>query len=151
MHFAYDLDGVLADTKRAIEVSYNQAGIFPPADFWGKPWKEWLWYDPEAHEKKNEFFAGNAHLIKPLPIFEIYCRLGGIILTGASKEGAAVTLSALAGGLWFPEIVCGLTAEQKADELNKIADTGIMFEDSLYNVNIIRERTAWKVVYVGQY
>jgi phosphoglycolate phosphatase-like HAD superfamily hydrolase len=39
---SFDLDGVLADTKRAVKEAYRVAGVIMPEAAWGKPIEDWL-------------------------------------------------------------------------------------------------------------
>ena len=39
---AFDLDGAMIDSRRAVEEAYRRVGIVMPDDAWGKPGVEWL-------------------------------------------------------------------------------------------------------------
>ncbi len=39
---AFDLDGVLIDSRRAVEAAYKVAGITMPKNAWGKSFREWF-------------------------------------------------------------------------------------------------------------
>lgn len=150
--FAYDLDGVLADTKEFVLACYRSAGTEPPPDFWGKTFNEWSG-DKELHRRKNDFLEVHKHLIKPLPMLSVYKNTGGIILTGASPEAARIVCGCV--GISRPRGYTRMTVKQKAEYLNKLSPVqcseNIMFEDMEENVKYLRENTNWKIVHVSQF
>lgn len=152
--FVYDLDGVLADTKEFVLQCYRSAEVEPPDDFWGKPWQSWL-DDPAKHDLKNTFLHKHKHLIKPLPILQVFNRLGGVILTGASAIGANTTFQAIELDTRVLEsLYTGKTIQEKADLLNiltRMGKRGLMFEDTKENVTYLRKNTEWQIVHVGQF
>lgn len=40
--WAFDIDGVLVDSKTAVRRAYELAGVVQPESAWGQPWKDWL-------------------------------------------------------------------------------------------------------------
>lgn len=40
--WAFDVDGVLADTRNAVRLAYRAAGVEQPEEAWGISWKIWL-------------------------------------------------------------------------------------------------------------
>lgn len=148
MLYAYDLDGTLAHTREAVLEAYRAAGVEPPPDFFGKPWREWL-QDEEVHRLKNAYYAQfcTKH-IKPTRLVDLYYRTGGIVITGASREAAEVVMTTIGIN---PEIVsCELSMVQKAEYLNNFTrltktEPGIVFEDSINIANYLKEHTTWTV------
>jgi hypothetical protein len=151
MLYAYDLDGTLAYTREAVLTAYRAAGVEPPSDFFGKPWREWL-QDEEIHRLKNAYYAQFCakHII-PTKILDLYQRTGGMIITGASREAAEVVMTAIGIN---PEIVCcELSKTQKVEYLNdfvRLTGTapGIVFEDSPAIAKHLKEFTEWTVCLV---
>ena len=133
--YAFDLDGTLADTYIAVLRSYQAAGVEPPSDFFGKPWRNWL-QDDAAHRLKNELYlADYVRLVKPMPMAELFKQVGGVVLTGASAVAADAVLREL--GLRPDGLHAGLTPEQKAALLTDLAPEGIYFDDSQRAIEIM--------------
>lgn len=42
MRVVFDIDGVIVDTRRAVEAAYLRAGAQVPDGAWGQPWQMWL-------------------------------------------------------------------------------------------------------------
>ena len=104
----FDMDGVLIDSRFAVEESYRMSGVKMPAGSWGKSWREWL---PETvgsfkkavwvHEIKNIHYR---HIL-PKYMKELYpaTLARGLIaegakcelITAASREAAELVLSLL--------------------------------------------------------
>lgn len=150
MHYAFDLDGTLARTREAVLLAYRMAGVEPPPDFFGKPWKAWL-SDEDAHRRKNLFYEQLAPaMIHPTNIVDIYRRTGGAIITGASASAVRTVLRAI-GLIPLPpaaEVHMELDMAGKAYVLNEKADTGIVFEDSPEIATYLMENTQWQVCLV---
>lgn len=146
MLYAFDLDDTLADTRPAIELAYTQAGCKPPVGFWGHPREAWL-HDTEVYRRKQLIYPTLIkRMVKPLPLVALFKEVGGIILTGASRESATAVIHHL--DLQPLEMYCSMTAEKKALRLNEYGKTGIYFDDYLPTCKIIEEKTSWQVVHV---
>lgn len=121
------------------------AGVEPPPDFFGKPWKAWL-DDAEAHHRKNEFYRELApKLVRPTLLVDTFVRTDGIIITGASFEGACIVLRALNLLDHVSQLHCELTMVGKAEFLNHFDTPGIVFEDSPTIARYLKEHTEWMV------
>ena len=102
----FDLDGVLIDSRRAVEAAYEYVGITLPPDAWGKPATEWLpqvaggnWC--KVHEHKNAVYrdALRRHA-RPLVGASYFARLQLLdydvgIVTAASYAAATAALNFL--------------------------------------------------------
>lgn len=51
----FDVDGVIADSRRLVRECYDDAGVDMPDDAWGRPWHEWL-DDEHVHARKNQLY-----------------------------------------------------------------------------------------------
>lgn len=107
--WAYDLDGVLIDSRQAVREAYAAAGIIMPVDAWGKPWHSWL---PglvgndmrrarRVHIRKNALYPIQLALLgKPLPLaenvrHELCHGRPTYLLTGASYQATRCALEIL--------------------------------------------------------
>lgn len=147
MKYAYDLDGTLADTISALRAAYQEAGTNPPLNFHLLTWREWL-KDEEIHRRKNHLYITKyVKTIRPLPLANLFQHTGGTIITGASMSAAfAVTQHLFPNAL--VDICHSLTAAGKVAVLRRIADTGIVFDDSVDTINLIRRDSKWTAFHV---
>jgi hypothetical protein len=97
--WVYDLDGVLIDSRAAVEGAYLEVGVIMPDGAWGKPWHEWL---PQllgshveariVHKRKTDIYPGMIQLLgHELPLaHEARMRMARnehvYVLTGASMR-----------------------------------------------------------------
>jgi phosphoglycolate phosphatase-like HAD superfamily hydrolase len=158
MHYVFDLDGTLVDTKELVRAAYKRVGVTPPDDFFGKSWREWL-KDEKLHQKKNQVYAAMmpGHL-KALPLMSLYRTLMSAyendadqlfppyVLTGASAEAAKNVFRVL--GIKKYLLIPEQTISMKIDWMNKHAAQGIMFEDNQDHATLMRIRTKWTIVLV---
>lgn len=147
MKYAYDLDGTLADTKEAVRSAYMDVGVTPPWDFYLLTWQEWL-SNEELHAAKNAVYLRKyVKTVKPLPLANLFQHTGGTIITGASMSAAfAVTQHLFPGTL--VNVCHSLNSDGKVAILNRIATTGIVFDDSIDTIELIRRDTKWTAFHV---
>lgn len=88
--YAFDVDGVLIDSKSLVARCYEQVGVTMPEGAWGKPWHEWL-DDGRKHERKTNLYVeaiedGEATWLDGRDIVAYYLRKGSPVcfVTGAS-------------------------------------------------------------------
>ena len=146
MLLAFDLDGTLVDTRDAVLKSYRAAGVEPPHDFWGKPWRAWL-SDKQAHDRKNEEFRKPDTLkaVKRLKTMELFCQDHSLVLTAASAPAARVILAHY--DLRPAALFWELDAEGKVEVLNS-HPAGIYFDDDKSICDMVKRRTSWTVMHV---
>lgn len=156
MHYAFDLDGTLIDTKHVLRSAYEEAGVSPPADFFGKPFFAWFKGTKEeadeVRRRKHDAYRRSVvagHVIS-LPLMHLYKRLTSVgastsIVTGASP--ASVQL--IAGYLGLSpntRMLTGCTMEDKAKYLSMVGELGIMFEDDRVVADYLRSNTTgWTI------
>lgn len=101
---AFDMDGVIADTKQLVLKAYRHAGVRMRNDQWGLPWQDWLpdavggsFADAcETHERKNKIYMTllrkeGVPLLPPAAVFlKMYYNSSVelCLLTGASRAAA---------------------------------------------------------------
>jgi beta-phosphoglucomutase-like phosphatase (HAD superfamily) len=151
--YAFDMDGVLADTKTAVLQAYRLAGVEPPFNFFGLPVTSWMSENDMKdgkHKLKNQFYKHEcSHLIKPLPLIRLQQITHGAILTGASEEAAKVVLERL--DIPRPDTLhTGLTVLEKIKTLNLLSVCGHYFDDNLEAALEIKENTKWQVHIIQQ-
>jgi hypothetical protein len=146
MLYSFDLDGTLIDSREAVYASYVEVGVSPPADFFSRPWQEWL-NDETLHNRKNVVYVQKIPLIKPLPLMELYKDLRSrlhlpTIMTGASKVAAHAIANYfnLDHSLLYSE----LTVTAKINMMNRTR-SGIMFEDQRESAERMKRETRWTV------
>lgn len=158
MLYAFDLDGTLFDTRKAVEEAYLQIGLVMPVGAYGKSWREWLpqlfaddleqatyWHD----QKNKKYLSLVSTMVKPLPLYSLFAtlvRCGGaevILLTGASYEAVHV-LSQEYVSIKFIEWYTEQSVDSKIKQLN-ISRTGIMFEDDIDAAQRMRKETKWTI------
>jgi len=146
MLLAFDLDGTLVDSRDAVLKSYRAAGVEPPEDFWGKPWRAWL-SDKRAHDRKNEEFRkpDTLKLVKRLKTMKLFCQDHSIVLTAASATAARVMLDYY--DLRPAALFWELDAEGKVEVLNS-HPSGIYFDDDKSICDMVKRRTSWTVMHV---
>lgn len=144
MHYAYDLDGTLADTRRAVVEAYRAVGVEPPENFFGKPWREWL-TDSALHDRKNAIYPQYVRkYVRPTHLVDTFKATGGLIITGASNEAARIVLDSI--GLEDAIMVFSeLSMQGKANLLNGLSEEGVVFEDSEIISAYLKENTKWTV------
>jgi hypothetical protein len=137
------MDGTLIDTRTAVRMAYLRAGVVMPDIAWGKPWQEWL-YDKEVHTRKNRAYAEMVlKFARALPLYWMAYQLKAPVLTGASRDAAAIVKTS------FPGLHITLTdasALQKAEWLNAYMERGIYVDDCARTRLFVAERTLWKVI-----
>lgn len=145
MLLVFDLDGTLIDSKRAVFEAYRKVGLFPPEDWWGKPFSAWS-DDWRAHDRKNEYYP--EMLLKygrRLPCADLMEITGGIILTGASREATLYALQFLNLGA---DTISGCDEAAKLRELERLGEFGIYFDDDYRFCQRVRELTKWQAIHV---
>lgn len=87
---AFDVDGVIIDSRELVTSCYAQVGVDIPDDAWGRPWHEWL-DDGELHARKTQLYVeaiedGLATWLDGRDIVAYYLRKGSPVcfVTGAS-------------------------------------------------------------------
>lgn len=104
--WAFDIDGVIADTRDAVKESYRIAGVTQPDDVWGISWKLWLpalTDEPEAvHTLKQEYYekilaSGGVKRLPGADIAQALKAAGHTVafVTSASQRSARGALSAM--------------------------------------------------------
>lgn len=143
---AFDLDGTLADTRRAVEQAYVLAGVCPPEDWWGRPWREWL-RDEVAHARKNVIYQEIApQLITATKLADL-CRTNqrkSVVLTGASRPAAEIVLATLA--ISPVELVCEMSSRDKVERLKRYVVAGTYYDDDPATIKLVKKETKWKTV-----
>lgn len=104
-HVAFDLDGVLIDSRAAVKAAYLSAGVEQPDDAWGKPAESWLpdlTDEPGAvHEAKQRAYPrALVNHARPLAGTEVARRLlkdrvKVTVVTHASWRSATAALAFL--------------------------------------------------------
>lgn len=131
--WAFDIDGVIADTRDAVHAAYLQAGIWQPDDAWGISWKRWLpalTDSPEAvHAAKQrayEEMLRDGYRLKKLPGCDMAHELIDAghrvyFVTAASMRSAQAVLRhcglptiMLAGSELTPEARVGVLAQLRS-------------------------------------
>lgn len=108
---AFDLDGVLADTRHAVTEAYRRVGVKMPDDAWGKPMHEWLpsivgstWRATILHGKKQQVYGKLVAEGKITALPGVLCarrlshplsRAHTGVVTGASAPSAYAVLQAI--------------------------------------------------------
>lgn len=153
MHYAFDLDGTLVDTKELVRKAYIHAGVVPPDDFFGKTFFEWFTGDPqeaqEVHSNKQQYYMEHIKSVKPLPLMEL---LKALVLAGRAPTiltGASATSYQLLSSV-FPILVdvqaeTSLNLAGKIRYMNETAPIGIMFEDNLKAIEPLKKGTGWTI------
>jgi beta-phosphoglucomutase-like phosphatase (HAD superfamily) len=143
--FVFDLDGVLIDSRQAVEAAYRDAGVEMPSAAWGLPWQSWL-IDlcgsdekaREVHALKNELYPQKLlEHAQRLPAADIVSALWFMdphqvrIITGASDRATLAVLEVL--NLNRIQYACGLTSQDKTDILRAFVrfgyNMGMYFDD----------------------
>jgi phosphoglycolate phosphatase-like HAD superfamily hydrolase len=164
MSVVFDLDGTLADTRKAVEMSYSYFGVRMPKDAWGKPWQEWL---PDAagsfkdacliHVAKNEIYPKMINrYARRLPPADLAFKLfeNNIpiqVLTGASEDATISVLNFLQLTGMIKVLGTGMTFEQKNKKIyaawmssciawNGRQEPMIYIDDDLNMVNHVNSR-----------
>ncbi len=136
----FDLDGVIVNTRLAVEAAYHTAGIKMPPDAWGRPWREWC--DNDTHRKKNLAYPTvlreHGH---PGPLMWLIVKLRGeaLVLTGASPD--AVNIIRRTFDIDFKVLGYEQTREQKYEKLSALARNQqvVYFDDDRRVVNNIND------------
>jgi len=146
MLLAFDLDGTLVDSRDAVLKSYRAAGVEPPKDFWGKPWREWL-ADKKAHDHKNLEFGkiDTLKTVRRLRTMDLFQQDHSLVLTGASFEAARAVLAFY--DLRPKSLFTELNVQAKVDTL-KALEPGIYFDDDKAVCDAVKEGTRWTVMHV---
>lgn len=143
MMYAFDLDGTLIDSRKAVLQAYHDVGVTPPDDFFMKPWRDWL-KDEEAHKAKNRRYLELIPMIRELPLMDLYRRLSSpLIMTGASRD--AVKAIADHFGLASDRIISEMNIRGKIRIMNQSRAPGIMFEDQPDAAETMRKETKWTI------
>lgn len=159
--YAFDMDGVLLDSRLAVEESYLAAGVRMPSGAWGLPWREWLIEvcngdEDEAkvvHNAKNALYpAALQEHGRSLPARDLVLDLFEAkkfvrVLTGASNQGAFAAMSFL--DLPYEIVtVTRLTNREKTLQLISMLqlgyDRGMYFDDE-FGVEMPSEWESWHV------
>lgn len=129
--FVFDLDGVVVNTRLAVEAAYRHAGVEMPADAWGKPWREWC--SEKVHHAKN--LAYRNALIEhatPGPLLWLVRKLRTevLVLTGASPD--AVNIVKRVFEIDFRTLGFERTPLQKVEKLRELSKTQqvVYFDDN---------------------
>jgi hypothetical protein len=106
--WAFDIDGVLADTRQAVTLAYKRAGVELPEEAWGISWKVWLpaIVGPDAaqgiHLEKQRHYetlldAGMVHELPGAHLARALIWLGHPVrfVTAASERSARAVLRSL--------------------------------------------------------
>jgi phosphoglycolate phosphatase-like HAD superfamily hydrolase len=129
----FDCDGVLVDSRAAVEKAYREAGVQPPDDFWGKPWQEWLpqackgiydamWY----HKRKNEIYLnliqrGAVPLLSGGEVFREMLDQGATLIVATSGSMQAIQAVMRYHKLKPAATYYELRSEQRVSLLERIA------------------------------
>jgi hypothetical protein len=144
----FDLDGVVVDSREAVEMAYRSAGTVMPEDAWGKPWSEWLTGADatQIHANKCRVYPQMLRdyaLALPLMFYAQEHRIP--IITGASREAARSVNVTF--GVQLNVIEWSCTREKKVSVLKFLQNTGqlgIYVDDDEEACQEISERTAWR-------
>jgi len=128
MRYVFDMDGVLIDTRKAVEAAYARAGVTMPAEAWGLRWQEWC--SREAHDRKNAMYPTMLNLYaRELPAFKILQQFGGSVLTSASTHAARLVQEYLR--FPFHLVGAGCTTDDKIGVLKTIRGGVVYVDDDL--------------------
>lgn len=128
MRYVFDMDGVLIDTRKAVEAAYAKAGMIMPAHAWGKPWQEWC--PKEVHSLKQVYYPICLSLYaRELPAFRVLRDLGGSVLTSASQYAAELVQEYLRYP--FHLIGTGCSTVDKITALRGIKGGALYIDDDL--------------------
>src|SRR5262245_21811883 len=103
--WAFDLDGVLVDTRRAVVEAYKYVGVDMPDGAWGLPYREWhtVHNADELHKKKNTYYYKTVGLFaKPMPLLKVAESWKYPVLTGASHTAVEIICLKFAMNLFVP-------------------------------------------------
>jgi beta-phosphoglucomutase-like phosphatase (HAD superfamily) len=141
-YWAFDLDGVLIDTREAVRLAYRAAGVDMPDDAWGRPAFEWL---PDlcgkaagrVHVRKNEYYP--ALLAEHGEVLEMALRARLLVetgqptgvLTGASSEATEAALALLRLRLGF-EMPIIRTSCSRQDKIDTLAGLAVRYPQGVY-------------------
>ena len=170
MHFSFDLDGTLLDTRAAVRVAYSAVGVAMPEDAWGQPWREWL-IDVcsgnevlayQLHRAKNAAYlalikkSAMVEVLPPLRVLqELLSRHGAAqcsIITGASRSAARALMSEY-GLPPFLLSGTGMTVQDKIEFLSAKSPRGVYVDDNAAAVAEVNRCMApeWRAIpYIDQ-
>jgi phosphoglycolate phosphatase-like HAD superfamily hydrolase len=135
--WAFDIDGVLIDSRELVEQAYLNAGVALPEEAWGVSWRRWLidlvGSEEEAlevHRRKQESYAtllrirGSAYALPGAALANALIDVNADVyfVTAASRASALQVLTVLD----LPEerlVGTELTTEQRMDLLRDIKTT----------------------------
>lgn len=147
LFYAYDLDGVLIDTRQATIEAYAVAGVTPPQDFYCRPWQSWT--TPEVHARKSAALpqVASPHNIKALPLLDFARRHRGIILSMCSDEALAIT-NPMFRLYEIGTIMNKLSIQDRLEFLEQMPtapeDSFIYFDDNAEFCELVSKHTRWQ-------
>jgi phosphoglycolate phosphatase-like HAD superfamily hydrolase len=164
IHVAFDLDGVIADTRGLVKRAYDIVGVDMPDYAWGLSWQEWLpqvikvggELARQTHQAKCEIYRTlclTPGAVPPGPAFELFQilahdkeRFDVGIITNASPPAA---VSVMRGMDISPTFLwaSGQTNSLKSDFLRRKAPRGIYLDD-MHAGKVICIAADWKFVRV---
>lgn len=139
MRMAFDLDGVLVDTKEANRQAYLAVDVRPPGNFHVIPWQHWV--TKPLHDAKNKALPQFADLIKPLRLLELL-EDDSLILSNCSDEALALIRSRIPQ-LADRTIYNNMIIAEKANFLNRLGEVGLYLDDSQEGCAFIKAHTRW--------
>lgn len=146
--YAYDLDGVLIDSRRATLEAYAIAGVVPPPDFYHRSWQSWT--TPEVHARKTAALplVAGKQTITELPLLEFAHKNGGTILSMCSDEALAITRPMFGLDSIGP-ILNKLSVERRLEylknaTLNLEGVDYIYFDDNAEFCELVSKHTRWQ-------
>lgn len=142
MLIAFDLDGVLVDTRQATEEAYKAVGVHMPPNAWGQPWHVWL-NDPVLHAKKQSIYPKYLKAYaRERPLYRMAQAMGAPVLTCASDKSIDA-ISTMYGPLDFYRVD---SQHGKALLLAELGREGIFVDDSFEVRRIVADYTQWSVL-----
>lgn len=146
MLLAFDLDGVLIDSREANLKAYRIAGFEPPEDFYSRAWETFC--SREIHDMKNMHFRDTASFVRRMPLMRLALATDSTVLSFCSAE-ALTSLTRHLPVLQNLDIRTGLRSEDKIRHLQRMGGIpGVYFDDDAKMCERVSDMTGWQVCHV---